>query len=352
MRKTITSDRIQSLREYAQVHSGWITQVAWSPDGGALAVAGAQGINLFSGAFGGDPTHVLEGHDGHVKGVAFSPYRQDDGDPTLYLASCASDMVIKLWDASQLKGAISAKSTLTEQHDSVDYIAFSPQFSTHPRARLTLAGCCADGTIALYDVETKTLKARLTGHTGEVTSATFGLDGHILISGSRDNTLRLWDIQSETGGTILGTHADWVRHVQINPSGTMVASASKDTTVRLWDVLSGDVSATIQAHQDGADCVAFSPDGKLLATGGRDAQVRIWDVSQALMQGNLYVDDALAVIDAHEKPVLSVAFNPSGTLLASASGDNRVKLWGVDDDGEKTDFLSGGKTTPLGGLRG
>lgn len=351
MRKTITSDRIHTLAEYAQVQSGWITQVAWSPNGSALAVAGAQGVNLFSGEFGGEPTHVLEGHDGHVKGVAFSPYRQDDGTPTLYIASCASDMVIKLWDGSNLKGAISAKTTLTEQTDSVDYIVFGPRFSSHPRARLTLVACCADGTINIYDVETKTRSAVLTGHTAEVTSATFGLDGHILISASRDNTLRLWDVQNETGGALLGKHEDWIRHVQISPSGTLVASASKDTTVRLWDVYSGDLSATIQAHQDGADCVAFSPDGKLLATGGRDNVVRIWDVSQALTQETLTADDALVVINAHEKPVLSVAFNPTGTLLASASGDNRVKLWGVNDDGEKTDFLTGAKTTPLEDLR-
>jgi len=38
---------------------------------------------------------------------------------------------------------------------------------------------------------------------------------------------------------------------------------------------------------------------------------------------------ALMTLSAHDKPVMSVAFNPGGSMLATASGDNTVKLWAI-----------------------
>jgi periodic tryptophan protein 2 len=38
----------------------------------------------------------------------------------------------------------------------------------------------------------------------------------------------------------------------------------------------------------------------------------------------------LARLDAHQKPVLTLAFAPNGKHLVSGSGDNTVRLWGVE----------------------
>jgi WD40 repeat protein len=37
-------------------------------------------------------------------------------------------------------------------------------------------------------------------------------------------------------------------------------------------------------------------------------------------------------LSGHQKPILSLDFNPNGTMLASGSGDNHVKLWAVKED--------------------
>ncbi len=322
MRELITSDNAQHLQMLTQVKHGWISHVEWAADGITLGIAGADGVRLYVGTFGGAPTHTLGGHEGHVKGMAFSP--ANETIPTM-IASCSSDASIKLWDGSTLSEAVTEVATLSGHQDSVDAVAFT----LDSQGKLLLASCSADGDITLYDVESRTTKAILKGHTAEVTSATFALGGNVLISGSWDKTVRLWDIGAETEGTIIGEHDDWVREVCTSPTGTTVASASKDQTVRLWDPHSGEMYALIQAHFNGADCVRFSPDGSVIATGGRDNVVRLWDVNTVLRKRKLEPSDAVMTLEGHEKPVLTLDFNRAGTLLATGSGDNTVKLWSI-----------------------
>ncbi|MEQ8675703.1 MAG: WD40 repeat domain-containing protein [Aggregatilineales bacterium] len=324
MRENITSENAHYLNVLSEVRTGWISHLEWAADGFTVGIAGAEGVQVYSGKFGGTPTHTIGGHSGHVKGVAFTPYAWDVSRQLM--ASCGSDTTIKLWDISNLKDSIQEIGTLTSHQDSVDALTFA----LDPEGRLILAACGADGKIILHDVDTQTIIATLTGHQAEVTSAVFALKNHVIISGSRDKSVRLWDTRGETEGTIIGEHDDWVRDVCASPTGTMVASASKDMTVRLWDPHSGEMYALIQAHADGADCVRFSPDGDLLATGGRDNVVRLWDVNTILRKRKLTTSDAVATLNAHDKPVLTIGFNGTGTLLASGSGDNSVKLWSVN----------------------
>lgn len=320
MREMIGSTNASKLRPLAMVRCGWISQVRWSPSGNTLAVAAGEGVRLFVNSFGGTPTYILNGHTAHVKGIAFN------ADGTL-LASVAADMTIKLWDlAAQVEGqdavGIREIKCFRGHTGAVEAIAFSPDGRT-----LVTGG--GDATVRLWDIETGEIKAVFEGHTAEVTSVAFALDGNLIISGSWDNSLRLWDTANETGGTVLGEHDDWVREVVVNPTSTMLASASKDSSSRLWDAYAEDSYALIKSHWQGADCVGFSPDGKLLATGGRDDTVRLWDLDQVLRDRECDKLSAIATLTDHTKAVISLAFNTAGTLLATASGDNTVRLWGV-----------------------
>jgi WD40 repeat protein len=67
--------------------------------------------------------------------------------------------------------------------------------------------------------------------------------------------------------------------------------------------------------------VAFSPDGTRLATASVDQTVRLWDVGSHQQLGQ--------PLTGHTGPVLSVAFSPDGTRLATASFDGTVRLWDV-----------------------
>lgn len=333
MRNTISANNATRLAELTRVQCGWITQVAWSPDGGTLAVAGAEHVQLYVGNFGGQPNHTLTGHSGHIKGIAFSPN-------AALLASVSADTTVKLWNVANLNGSVNEIDTLKGHQNSVDGVIFSPD-GRH------LATCGADGIIIIWDVDRRERRAVLDGHEAEAASIGFALGSNILVSGGRDNRIYLWDVGAETRGTIIGEHEDWVRQISVNPPGTMIASASKDETVQLWDALSGEKYAVIYAHPGGADSVAFSPDGALMASGGRDNVIRIWYVQQILSSGEANPNNALMTLAAHEKPVMSLAFNPAGTMLASGSGDNTVRLWAVTEGEDASPTRRPGATSIL-----
>jgi len=78
----------------------------------------------------------------------------------------------------------------------------------------------------------------------------------------------------------------------------------------------------LTGHRDRVGAVACSPSGTLIASGSGDGDptVRLWDAASR---------EALETFPDHEAEIGSVAFSPDGALLASGGKDGKVQLRGV-----------------------
>jgi WD40 repeat protein len=85
----------------------------------------------------------------------------------------------------------------------------------------------------------------------------------------------------------------------------------------LWNVDNAALQSTYAEHTAPIIQLAFSPNGKMLASASRDNTIRLWDIDNGTSRE----------LSGHTNWVYDITFNPDGTLLASSSRDETIILW-------------------------
>jgi WD40 repeat protein len=160
----------------------------------------------------------------------------------------------------------------------------------------------------------------LTGHTDELTDASFSPDGARILTSSRDGTARLWDVKS---GRPIGQPlalGSPVGSAVFSPDGRRIITASDDKTARQWDSKTGEpIGGGLEGHEDFVTSVAFSPDDQSIITASLDSTARLWDANTGKPFGILSGQGA----------VWSAAFSPYGRRMITASADKVARIWEV-----------------------
>ena len=93
-----------------------------------------------------------------------------------------------------------------------------------------------------------------------------------------------------------------------------------DNITYLWNPHTGRLLHTLTGHEDWVISTAFTPDSSLLATGSFDWTTRIW---------NAHTGEHLLTLD-HPGRVHHVTFSPDGSQLTVVGDDPRALVWAID----------------------
>ncbi|KIK34863.1 hypothetical protein CY34DRAFT_812605 [Suillus luteus UH-Slu-Lm8-n1] len=259
---------------------------------------------------------------------------------------------------SQLVPSTTPLRTFEDHEDAVRAVAVFPN-----RRRMVTGSY--DKTLCLWDLETGVVLKKMEGHSSEVWALAVSRDGQIIASGDAGGGLIAW--HGETGESLtkpIKAHFKGISSVDFSPDGTVLATGSRDD-MKLWctktwqmqgePIYCGDVNcvryspsgellavgttnnlhiynpgtrervASFKGHANWNYSLAWTPDGTRLLSGGSksDPTIREWDPSTWQQVGHPW--------EGHTSYINTIAIDPTGTLVASASTDNHVRFWRLSD---------------------
>jgi len=210
----------------------------------------------------------------------------------------------------------------------------------------------------IRDFKKPILVAETGGHHAPVRALVWQ-DANTLLSGGEDKAVKVWDFPEGEGGHLARSirpmiwrgAAGNIYALAVTPkpdnqgqsllavAGYGIESQRGDITIfrvpGLERIPTGEVVARlipplnndpqVIAHRNTVTTLAFDPTGRILASGSSDATVILWDVPSFR---------PLRVLTGHTRAVRTLAFSPDGQRLATAGQDGSLRVWDVNQGGQ------------------
>jgi guanine nucleotide-binding protein subunit beta-2-like 1 protein len=254
---------------------------------------------------------TLKGHSGWVTQIATTPQ-----DPNLII-SASRDKTLIVWELNkddEENYGIPSRCLTGHNHFVSDVVLSSD-------GQFALSGSW-DKTLRLWDLNAGVSTRTFNGHTKDVLSVAFSADNRQIVSASRDNSIKLWNTLGVCKYTISeDCHNEWVSCVRFSPNtqNPIIVSCGWDKLVKVWNLTNCKLKTNHSGHIGYLNAVTVSPDGSLCASGGKDGMAMLWDLNEGK---HLYTLDGGNIIN-------TLCFSPNRYWLCAATGPS-IKIWDLE----------------------
>ncbi|KAG1737358.1 hypothetical protein EDD22DRAFT_343006 [Suillus occidentalis] len=275
------------------------------------------------------PSITLKGHGQEIWSMSYFP----DGQRMI---SGSNDKTARQWD---LKAGKEIKEVQSVWKGSVVY---GVAVSRDGRWVATCGGDHYRRELRAYDVETGIVKTFI-GHSSTIGCIDISADSNLLASGSFDETARIWNM--DTGKLVAGPFKSIGRvgAVRFSPDSRKLAvKLNMGTCLEIWDVQSQKLDVRI--GKPDFTMVVSSP---IFWTNKNNTVITAFEFTKSMKQPDviealkwrpkmIYEFDAStletvgAPFEGHGKRINGLALSFNNALLASASGDDTLKLWAFE----------------------
>jgi len=325
----------------------YVVDMAWSPDGAALAVAGGEGAVMLVEGIAEKPRHrVLGEHTMGAIAVAWKPGGS-------VLASSGQDSTVVVWDAAAAPGGESAvRARLRPGSAWTDHIAWSPdgnllatatgkvlslwdekgervhQSEPLPSTIAALAwdrtgrdvATAVQGGVFVHRIEPPRFSVRRYTWPAACLTAAYSPNGRVLATGTQDGTVHFWNLATGKDSQMRG-YANKVTLTEWSANSRYLATAAGNDVV-VWDFggkgPEGTQPLELQGHTERVTALAFQSNGVCLASAGRDWRISLWQPGKERV-----------AVDAHltSGEITALRWSLDGRVLAAGDAKGTVRLY-------------------------
>jgi WD40 repeat protein len=176
-----------------------------------------------------------------------------------------------------------------------------------------------DNLVHQWSVDDWSLVQTYAGHEKSVNSICLTSEGNRFITASSDQSLLLWGLGI---GEPLEMLSPKGASVWLSESGRYLATLNQPW-VTVMDLRTREVLDRFKPFPKRTSALVFHPEEKWLAVGGQGDAIKMFSVPGC--------EQVYEISQAHQGFVLSLAFSPDGTCLASTGYEQKLILWKSED---------------------
>ena len=194
-----------------------------------------------------------------------------------------------------------------------------------PDGRFVVSGSM-DKTIAVWDLEKKSLHCRFVAHKAPVTALTITKNNKYIVSAFQDSVIRVWafeKLESENKKvlSLKAAHVGKIWSVTTTPDSDHIISTGEDGVTSVWNISSGkNLHRFTDERSHLMTSSAVTPDGRYAISASADGCVFVWDLRLGVLSYKLTV----------EGDVRAIAVSPDSKYLYCGCEDGTIAVWTFD----------------------